>query len=84
MAAKNLQDFAWLSTTASRYDEMLNVLPPAEWKSGMFLVGEAMSHDDDGSPYYTVYSRADGKYTVGSRPITVAEFNTLLGREASC
>lgn len=73
-------DFSWLPTTEERYHDMLEVLPPAAMMRGAFLVGEAQDHlSDDGSPRFTVYRyfRSAGEYAVGSRPITVAEFEAL-------
>jgi len=70
----------WEPTTAERFDEMLNVLPPAVMVRGGFLVGEAFDHDaGSGRPRYQgfrVRRDADGNetYTQGSRPMTVAEF----------
>lgn len=35
----------WVETTQAMFDEMLNVLPPADQRGGGFLVGEAHHHD---------------------------------------
>ena len=80
-----IPEFTWQPSTRERYYEMLNVLPPVEWHRGrpsLFLVGEAMLHNDAGEPCYTVHRCYFNEFTVGSRPVSVAEFN-LLSRSAS-
>lgn len=59
--------------TAERYREMLEVLPPARWIGGSFLVGEAMSHDDDGQARYAYYFRRGDQHFHGP-DLTIAEF----------
>lgn len=59
--------------TAKRYQDMLEVLPPARWIGGAFLVGEAMSHDDNGQARYAYYFRRGDKHFHGP-DLTIAEF----------
>jgi hypothetical protein len=51
----------WVEVTADQYQESLEVLPPAAWKKGAFMVGEALCHMDDGRVVYSTYARVDGK-----------------------
>jgi len=61
---------------------MLEVLPPALWLRGGFLVGEPFDHDaGNGQPRYGAYRRIDGGYMVASRPMTTAEFRAELKGE---
>ena len=65
----------WLPSTHAAYEEMLGCLPPIDWNSGGFLVGEPYDHDaGNGLPRYTGYRRKNGKYQVSSRPMTRPEF----------
>jgi hypothetical protein len=75
----------WAETTEPKYREMLEVLPPAFWVRGLFLVGEAMDHDyATGRPRFTAYwhrSTAAGlfdRYLVASRPMTIAEARAIV------
>ena len=67
------------AVTADRYREMLEVLPPARWIGGAFLVGEAMSHDDNGQPRYAYYFRRGDKHFHGP-DLTVPEFEAKHGK----
>jgi len=65
----------WQETTRERFDEMLNVLPPAAMLGGGFLVGEPYDHDaGSGLPRFSAYRRKCDRYEVASRPMTRAEF----------
>ncbi len=70
-------DLEWTETTAEKYDEMLNVLPPAAWIGGGFLVGEPWDHDSSGRPRFEAYIHTAGKHYVSSRPITVNELRAI-------
>lgn len=64
------------AVTAKRYQDMLEVLPPARWirgPNGAFLVGEAMSHDDNGQARYAYYFRRGDQHFHGP-DLTIAEF----------
>lgn len=77
--ARQQTPIAWEATTAAQYDEMLNVLPPAAWIGGAFLVGEACDHClQTGRPRFEAYWQRGGAYLVASRPITIAELRQQL------
>jgi len=70
----------WHPTTAEQYDEMLNVLPPARWAKGSFLVGEASDHClATGRPRFAAYRQIGDNYFVASRPLTVNEWASEIG-----
>jgi len=75
-----LPNFTWLSSNEEAYNEALNVLPPADMRAGMFLLGEPI---DDARGWYRYrvhrHDREGGGFTVGSRPITLAEFQVIAG-----
>jgi hypothetical protein len=69
----------WAETTGAQYDEMLNVLPPAFWRSGAFLVGEPVDHDfATGQPRFDAYWQRYKHFYVASRPVTIAEMRHEL------
>jgi hypothetical protein len=64
--------------TEERYDEMLDMLPPALWVGKGFLVGEPFDHRKCNitgkmSATYTAFFHAKGRYFEGD-PMTTAEF----------
>lgn len=68
----------WIATTAERYDEMLNVLPPVEWSGHVFGVGEPIDHHAvTGQPRFDAYRRIGDDYFVSSRPMTAKEIRDL-------
>lgn len=69
----------WAETTEEQYNEMLNVLPPAFWTDGLFLVGEPMDHHVmSGQPRFTVYRQIGSRYFVASRPMTSREAKAVI------
>lgn len=69
----------WKEVSADRYDDMLNVLPPLDWRGGAFLVGEAWDHDiETGRPRYAAFRQFGPQYFEASRPLTRAELRTEL------
>jgi hypothetical protein len=72
-----IPDFTWQPSTRERYNDQLNVLFPAEWIGQAFLVGEPYDHDHAGRPRYRPHRCHGGEYQVGSRPVTVDEFNLV-------
>jgi hypothetical protein len=69
----------WHVTTEERYHEMLNVLPPAMWIAGGFLVGEPDDHHaGTGQPRFRGYRQIGSDYFVSSRPMTRAELRKEL------
>jgi hypothetical protein len=72
----------WRSVSEAQYHEMLEVLPPASWKRGAFLVGEPWDHCiATGAPRFAVYVAHGGKHYTADRPITKAEFSAMLAQE---
>jgi len=69
----------WVETNEEKYMEMLEVLPPAGWQLGIFLVGEPWDHHAlTGAPRFACY-RQDGKqFRASNRPITRKEFDALV------
>lgn len=79
VSARQRTPITWEPSTAEQYDEMLNVLPPAMWVGGAFLVGEPMDHDVmDGQPRFSAYWQRASGYYVASRPLTRAELRAEL------
>lgn len=69
----------WESTTEQQYRRMLEVLPPALWIGGGFLVGEAVDHCVmTGTPRFTAYLKRGDEFVVSSRPVTRAEFRSCV------
>lgn len=83
--ARQQTPITWAPTSATKYHEMLGILPPAFWEFGLFLVGEPYDHDyATGAPRFTAYwerGRASVhyvRYAVASRPITIAEARAIV------
>lgn len=87
----------WSEVTEEHYHEMLNVLPPAAWQGGAFMVGEACDHHaGTGRPRFQalrrkpefshegVRIRTGSTYWASSRPMTHAEFCAMFGKTANC
>lgn len=69
----------WTPCTEARYDDMLNVLPPAAHERGGFLVGEPWDHDaGNGQPRYAAFRQRGGTFYESSRPMTRAEFSDAM------
>lgn len=81
-AAKRQQTpIRWERTTERKYQEMLEILPPAYWSGGAFLVGEPYDHDfATGAPRFQAYVQRGGWFYVASRPLTVKELKAEVGR----
>jgi hypothetical protein len=68
----------WLEVDESRYDEMLNIMPPLLWQIHRgFLVSEAWDHDFEGRSRYPAFVRLRGRYYEATLPMTVQEFTEL-------
>jgi hypothetical protein len=81
VVARQTAPIVWEPTDAAEYVEMLEVLPPALWIGGAFLVGEPMDHAAaDGAPRFTGYWHHGGAYYRASRPITRLELRAELAR----
>lgn len=78
-AARQNTAIMWLLTTPEKYDEMLNVLPPAFWRGGLFLVGEPTDHSfSTGQPRFSGYWQKGKTYLASDRPITITEAKAAL------
>lgn len=75
----------WIPTTEDRYNEMLEVLPPAYRLNTWFLVGEPSDHDiRTGLPRYYGYRRRFGDvFQTTNRPITYLELRNEYSRACS-
>jgi hypothetical protein len=65
----------------ARYNEVLEILPPALWLANRFLMGEAASHrkckvTGKTATTYSAFFAAFGRY-YESDPMTVAEFRAF-------
>lgn len=75
-AAQQDSPVTWTETTAERFWEMLEVLPPAYYMDGGFLVGEPVDHHaGNGRPRFEGFLQIrEEKFFASSRPMTTAEF----------
>lgn len=77
---EQLAPITWQDTSEETYWEMLEVLPPERMAGGTFLVGEPMDHlASTGEATFEMFRKQGAKFCVASRPVTIAEFNQLLG-----
>lgn len=80
-AAEQNSPVEWLASDAEQYHEMLNILPPAAWVAGAFLVGEPTDHDmATGCARFQMYRHRGEAYEASSRPVTVREFRAFTTR----
>lgn len=79
----------WHHTTQHEYQRMLEVLPPALWIGGAFLVGEPDDHDvQTGQPRFAAYWRRGScpeyaQYYRASRALTGRELREQIGQPPS-
>mgnify|MGYP003385847688 CR=1 FL=1 len=76
----------WKPITASRYDDRLEVLPPALMAHNGFLMGDPMIHricriTGTLAPAYLAYLSLRGQCYEALEPYTVDEFRTLTPSE---
>jgi hypothetical protein len=67
----------WVRIDEARYDEMLNILPPAVWLPYGFMVGEAWDHDADDRSRFAAFVRKGKHFYEATLPMTVADFRSL-------
>ena len=85
-AAEQDTPITWTRTTRAKYWEMLEILPPALWLGGAFLVGEPTDHHArTGHPRFAAYwqrgsSEDFAVYLVASRPLTRSELKAEVRR----
>lgn len=83
-AAEQDSPIRWTETTHRKYMEMLEILPPALWIGGAFLVGEPTDHHaTTGRPRFQAYREVGSdstgyRYFASSRPITCAELRAIV------
>ncbi len=72
-------NFEWLPITRAEFDHALEIVPPVRFSSTcLFLRGEAQDVDEAGRSRFVAYRSPRGEgYFVGSRPITIEEFEEL-------
>lgn len=74
----------WQTTDAKSYERMLNVLPPALWIGGAFLVGEPCDHSyATSAPRFQGFWHRNGQYFASDRPITRAELRAALAPQSA-
>ncbi len=79
--ARQQTTITWSVTTKERYRDMLEVLPPAFYRHGLFLVGEPMDHDiATGQPRFSGFWQKGTACFAASRPLTIAEARAELAR----
>ena len=77
-----MQQFHFKEVTAERYNEMLNILFPAEFESGRFLVGEAHDHRECTvgnivRPTFGAFFKADGRFFESTESMTLFEWKEV-------
>jgi len=71
---QNTDPITWTETTEDRYNDMLEVLPPAAMIGSAFLVGEPSDHcAATGQPRFEAFRQRGAVYLVASRPMTIRE-----------
>jgi hypothetical protein len=79
--ARQHTPITWDPSDQERYDDMLNVLPPIEWRGGAFCVGEPYDHDlETGEERYQAYWHRGVEYVASSRPVTRRELRAEVKR----
>jgi len=79
--ARQQTPIRWEITTERKYQEMLEVLPPAYWSGGAFLVGEPWDHCmATGRPRFAAYVERSGRYYTANRPVTMTELKAEMSR----
>jgi len=74
-ASQQRTPITWDATAEEKYHDMLNVLPPAKWTGGAFLVGEPWDHDaGNGRPRFAAFRKRGEVYQTANRPLTIPEF----------
>lgn len=74
----------WVEITEEQYEYALNVLPPMDYREGMFLVEEPCDHYvGNGNPRYQAYAARYGKHFTASRPMQRAEFKEWRNKPIS-
>ena len=70
-------NLTWKAISLRRYDEMLDMLPPAYHRGHGFLMGEAWTHDSGGAPAFRAFiNNSTGRFEA-SHPLTIRQFKGL-------
>lgn len=64
----------WIQTTRDMYFQMLECVPPRAQVGGLFLVGEAKTHNAEGKAVHACFKEVCNKYF--AKQMTIAEFRT--------
>lgn len=82
-AARQSTPIVWTPCGAKEYADMLNVLYPAFWEKGLFLVGEPSDHcARTGRPRFQAYRQRGARRFRASRPMTIREAQEFLNAHA--
>ena len=82
IAERQHTPIVWEPSTYEAFDYGLNVLPPAIWIRGGFMVGEPCDHDaETGQPRFQAFRERGDIYERASRPMTRAEFREIFSAE---
>jgi len=86
IAERQHTPITWDPSTYEAFDYGLNVLPPAIWIGGGFMVGEPCDHDaETGKPRFQAFRQhgvgPDSIYERANRPMTCAEFREIFSAE---
>lgn len=65
----------WIPTTEDMWWHMLEALPPRATRTGMFLVGEPKTHNQEGKAVHACFRRVGTDYS--AKHMTIAEFWSL-------
>lgn len=65
---------AWKEISEARFDEMLDMVPPALQMAKGFLAGEAVDQDRGGLPRFRAFIEFEGKYYECEQPMTRTQF----------
>jgi len=80
IAERQHTPITWEPSTYEAFDYGLNVLPPAIWIGGGFMIGEPYDHDaGNGQPRFQAFRQLGDKYEKANRPMTRAEFREEMG-----
>ena len=83
VAERQHTPITWEESTEEDYDYGLNVLPPAIWIKGGFMVGEPYDHDaSNGKPRFQAFRQRGDIYEKATRPMTREEFRNEMGSDS--
>lgn len=75
----------WKRVSRERYWDMLEVLPPAVFGGGAFMVGEPANHDPEtGQPTFAAFKQTGDAYFEATEPMTIAAFRKICPGVGAC